>query len=53
MNLSLLDLAAEAEARTSDSPRLASSSRANTASGYWDTRTVSHDVSQGEYYKVK
>lgn len=40
MNLSLIDLAAEAEARTSDSPGLASSrGQSSSASGYWDTRS--------------
>ena len=40
MNLSLIDLAAEADARTSDSPGLASSrGQSSSASGYWDTRS--------------
>jgi len=42
MNLSLIDLAAEAEARSSDSPGLASSRghQGTAASGYWDTRNL-------------
>ena len=44
MNLSLIDLAAEAEARTSDSPGLASTrGQSSSASGYWDTRSGNND----------
>lgn len=39
--MSLIDLAAEAEARTSDSPGLASTrGQSSSASGYWDTRNL-------------